>query len=352
MPVKFCNCCGAQNPNDASYCSTCGRQIQRFSEETQSEQTQTTESEDGPPNRHVSGPPSGSASRKSKTVTVVLFPIALLFWVATIIHDALGFVAPTNAQAIGFDLWTAFVWVFFSYASRRLHRTFWKNEKDSGTDSSLSKKVAVEELPTEVKRDSVFGLSHVALAIGVLLLVMAASLFIAAFLDGKKSGGNTASRTEPITADDVEWNVPATPADSVAFARQVGLTPVPTAQSTINTVATLQQQNMCSEQAEKFFKKYGLGDDYTNHLDATSGVCYIEITTHRKGASANNFFYKDRDILDAFEGRKYASFMSVIGQPSVAWDCHLNPHGQPQINCTSLQEFDDLALRYFGTAPD
>jgi hypothetical protein len=70
--------------------------------------------------------------KKEKTTAIVLFVFALLLWVATITHNTLGFVAPANAEAIGFDIWTALIWWLFLYAGRRLYRAIWK--KRSGDE--------------------------------------------------------------------------------------------------------------------------------------------------------------------------------------------------------------------------
>lgn len=67
---------------------------------------------------------------RAKAGAIAVFLIALLLWVATIIHNTLGFVAPISAEAVGFDLWSAAMWLLFLYASRKLYRAFWKN---SGT---------------------------------------------------------------------------------------------------------------------------------------------------------------------------------------------------------------------------
>jgi hypothetical protein len=69
-----------------------------------------------------------TTTTKDRATAVVLFLVALLLWAATISHDTLGFVAPVSAQAVGFDLWTALMWLLFLYASRRLYRTFWKKQ--------------------------------------------------------------------------------------------------------------------------------------------------------------------------------------------------------------------------------
>jgi hypothetical protein len=67
-----------------------------------------------------------TAPKKGKTVAVVLFVFAVLVWVATVAHDTLGFVAPRNAEAVGFDLFTGLVWLLLIFASRGLYVAFWK----------------------------------------------------------------------------------------------------------------------------------------------------------------------------------------------------------------------------------
>ena len=68
---------------------------------------------------------------RAKGTAIALFLIALLLWVATIIHNTLGFVAPISAEAVGFNLWTATMWFLFLYASRKLYRAFWKSSSTS-----------------------------------------------------------------------------------------------------------------------------------------------------------------------------------------------------------------------------
>jgi hypothetical protein len=120
--------------------------------------------------------------------------------------------------------------------------------------------------------------------------------------------------------------------------------------------ATLSQQKMCSEQAEKSFKdsnfsndKSSMGNTYTNHFDAVASICYVEVTTRHMG-SGNNFQYYNL-IFDAFEGRVYGSFMS-FSHDVRPQECSIKPRGQPEIICKSGDEFNDLALKYFGTVPD
>ena len=125
--------------------------------------------------------------------------------------------------------------------------------------------------------------------------------------------------------------------------------------------ATLSQQKMCSEQAEKSFngsafsepKSYpgitNMGNTYTNHFDATASICYMEVTT--RNVNSRNDFQRYHLISDAFEGRVYGEFMSFskdVG-PQI---CSIKPRGQPEITCKSSDEFDGLALKYFGTGSD
>jgi hypothetical protein len=69
-----------------------------------------------------------TTAKSERTTAIVLFVFALLLWAATITRNTLGFIAPANAEAIGFDLWTALMWLLFLYASRRLYRAFWKRQ--------------------------------------------------------------------------------------------------------------------------------------------------------------------------------------------------------------------------------
>lgn len=64
------------------------------------------------------------AKRRKKVEAVLLFVIVLLFWISTISHHTLGFVAPVNGETIGFDIWTGFMWFLFLFAARNLYRQF------------------------------------------------------------------------------------------------------------------------------------------------------------------------------------------------------------------------------------
>ena len=123
----------------------------------------------------------------------------------------------------------------------------------------------------------------------------------------------------------------------------------------IPAVATLSQQKMCSDQADKSFNNSGyaeksngsLGNTYTNHFDAAANVCYIEVTT--RSMSGKEFLYGHL-IYDAFEGRVYGSFTSIGNKPPV--ECLLKPRDQNEIRCNSQDEFDTFASKHFGTTAD
>jgi hypothetical protein len=119
----------------------------------------------------------------------------------------------------------------------------------------------------------------------------------------------------------------------------------------------LSQQKMCSEQATKNFNdssfsddKSSLGNTYTSHYDAAASVCYMEVTL-RHMWPGNDFQY-DSLIYDAFENRVYGKFTSFSKGVNKLAECSIKPLGQAEITCKSSEEFNELALKYFGTVPD
>jgi hypothetical protein len=121
-------------------------------------------------------------------------------------------------------------------------------------------------------------------------------------------------------------------------------------------LATLSQQKMCDEQAEKQFKIYGTpakGDtanEYVSHYDARANVCYMMI--HRGGISYGNPTVSNV-VSDAFEGRVYANYIWINSGKKKYWEvapmeCDVKPRGQPEIKCKSSDEFDALIDKYFG----
>jgi hypothetical protein len=120
--------------------------------------------------------------------------------------------------------------------------------------------------------------------------------------------------------------------------------------------ATLSQQKMCADQADKSFNESsfaaqspgGLGNTYTNHYDPSANVCYIEVT--QRYMSGENLLY-GLLVYDAFEGRVYGEFTS-FSKDSKPMECSIKPRDRDEIVCASQEEFDKLALHYFGTTPD
>jgi len=118
-------------------------------------------------------------------------------------------------------------------------------------------------------------------------------------------------------------------------------------------LATLTQQKMCDERAEKEFHKYNPkaspADSYTSHYDAQANVCYMMVHTvlTDQGVSVSN------TVTDAFEGRGYASYIWINSQGKKYWevaptDCTVKPRGQAIITCKSSEEFESLVDKYFG----
>jgi Trypsin-like peptidase domain len=122
--------------------------------------------------------------------------------------------------------------------------------------------------------------------------------------------------------------------------------------------ATLEQQKMCTEQAERVFHKrfpdgrfLGGYVSYTSHYNTARGVCFVEMSTSRLAGAWVPF---SKSIDDAFGGKSFGFFQTVKlsgeDKPRQA-DCFVYPPGQEYTVCKSEQEFDALALKYFGVSP-
>jgi hypothetical protein len=129
----------------------------------------------------------------------------------------------------------------------------------------------------------------------------------------------------------------------------------PTDTASINAstrVATLAQQKMCAEQADKAFNgsaasEKGKNTSYVNHYDARANVCYV-IVHEVMGNGSQGYSYF---IRDAFEGRIYGSLIVIGYNPNPA-ECDVTPHGQETIRCKSSDEFDALVAKYFGMSTE
>jgi hypothetical protein len=112
----------------------------------------------------------------------------------------------------------------------------------------------------------------------------------------------------------------------------------------------MSEQKTCLDQAERAFKTWPDQQHLTmtNHYDPVEKVCYMEVTTRMTTGKVMDYGHQ---IVDAFEGRGYASFVSW-GPPDTIVECYVQPRGQAKIECHSSDEFNALALKYFGTTQD
>ena len=114
----------------------------------------------------------------------------------------------------------------------------------------------------------------------------------------------------------------------------------------------LSEQKMCADQAAKVFKEYE-ASDYTDHYDAATQTCYMEMIT-RSGTG------QTITVSDAFEHREFGYMILMndftdgahVPHPGFLSECEVKPLNQPQIGCNSKDEFDELVFKYFGTTAD
>lgn len=133
---------------------------------------------------------------------------------------------------------------------------------------------------------------------------------------------------------------------------------------------TPSQQKACDEQAEKFaryqrqeYEGVPLKNGYVNHYDATANKCYVETVLdfgdgkdrpHPSDHWYEGKFYGIHDaFFEGYGGPTYGSFVFHEDGVQVAGgECNIYPQGSatqlPAIKCRSEEEFNDLALKYFG----
>jgi hypothetical protein len=121
-------------------------------------------------------------------------------------------------------------------------------------------------------------------------------------------------------------------------------------------------QQACNKQAEKFasFKRkeyghvtYPFKSGYTNHYDAKTSRCYVEVVldygaiknpTLNIGWFTGRMYYINDAFFEGDGGPSYGSF----SQDETNESCHIDPTAQSKIRCRSEEEFNELALKYFG----
>jgi hypothetical protein len=111
-------------------------------------------------------------------------------------------------------------------------------------------------------------------------------------------------------------------------------------------LATLAQQKMCAEQARKTFHENShplrpsfIEWDYTSHYDTKLNQCFLMTAD----IDDDGVWI---DVVDAFELREYASFMTL--NKGIVGDCTINRPGHPHELCNSDEEFYTLVDKYFG----
>jgi hypothetical protein len=121
--------------------------------------------------------------------------------------------------------------------------------------------------------------------------------------------------------------------------------------------ATPAQEQTCSERAVKFvqYKRAQYATDkprveYASNYDAKSRTCFVEngfYFAEGRAYPSGRMYFSRIQIEDAFSegsgGRSYGSFSFGSG-------CTIKPPNAQEISCRSKEEFDDLALKYFGIA--
>jgi hypothetical protein len=116
--------------------------------------------------------------------------------------------------------------------------------------------------------------------------------------------------------------------------------------------ASLAQQKVCDEQAEKRFHEEQLADHmntYTSRYDPTVNVCYIRIhyVAMKSSAAVTDV------VFDAFGGRSFANYVWMNPEHKKYWEvspsiCEIDIPNKPKEICKSSDEFDDLTEKYFG----
>ena len=130
--------------------------------------------------------------------------------------------------------------------------------------------------------------------------------------------------------------------------------------------ASLAEQKACSEQVklmseskDESIQKNVFHTMYASHFDTASGACYMTKTRpHTSECSGKCAWVYTHGINNAFEDRIVGLYGETYIHSEKGDDervggafCVISPPGQPEITCKSEEEFNALALKYFGIVP-
>lgn len=120
--------------------------------------------------------------------------------------------------------------------------------------------------------------------------------------------------------------------------------------------ASLAEQKLCSEQAEKVFKKWAsrdsLASSFQSRYDPSQSICYVEMDEGEPLPRGLSFV-----IVDAFGNTTYGNYEDSWRKsedsgpneekPLVCWVKPPGPGSESKILCGSVHEFNDLVVKFF-----
>jgi hypothetical protein len=116
--------------------------------------------------------------------------------------------------------------------------------------------------------------------------------------------------------------------------------------------ATLHQQKMCADQADKRFnaepsyRRPNVVATYTSHYDSKLNVCYMRV--NERIDDGKDDAWSVETIYDAYENRELGLYMGPIKANAISLQCNVKPVGRKQKACDTEVEFDELAEKFFG----
>jgi len=142
--------------------------------------------------------------------------------------------------------------------------------------------------------------------------------------------------------------------------------PAPAPSSSETRHGSLAEQKACgdqvkllSESEEESNQKSVFHTMYASHFDSASGVCYmITKRPHYSTCTGKCAWVYIHGIKDAFEDRIVGLYSETYIHSEKGGDeraggafCLISPLGQQEITCKSEEEFNALAVKYFGITP-